>query len=129
EVRHRLAVLDAAAAGVRDRSVDVEAIRSEFQQMIETWRRLLAAHHPADGEQRCPRCRSWGRARRWPCPVWLSAHRSLITTELTAAPGRRDDPAGADPTPGAGGMPDAVASCLPTGAAASGRHARSGGAR
>ena len=33
--------------------------------------RLLKAHYPVNGTNRCPRCRNWwGKRRAWPCQVW-----------------------------------------------------------
>lgn len=85
QVRARLAVLDLQAAGMLRRTVEVMELRGQLRSLIRAWRRLLAAHHPVDGRSRCPRCRSWwGRRRRWPCPVWRTAHTSLATHQLLA---------------------------------------------
>ncbi|MGH4026385.1 MAG: hypothetical protein ACRDRV_17560 [Pseudonocardiaceae bacterium] len=79
EIGHRLAVLDLVAAGARPAPVDLARVRAELDTLITMWRRLLQAHHPADGQRRCPRCHTWwGSRRRWPCDVWRSAHTSLV---------------------------------------------------
>ncbi|MGH3798087.1 MAG: hypothetical protein ACRDSP_24805 [Pseudonocardiaceae bacterium] len=86
QVRAQLAVLDLQAAGVMRRAVDVEGVRAQLRGLIGAWRRLLEIHHPADGESRCPRCRSWwGHRRRWPCGVWRLAHTSLVACQVGAA--------------------------------------------
>lgn len=151
QVRAQLAVLDLQAAGVVRRAVDVQVVCGQLRSLIGVWRRLLEAHHPPDGTSRCPRCRSWwGRRRRWPCPVWRTAHSSLAVHQVpapdavasaaawvrTASPVRplgvriipksRQSPAGRN-APRAGGTPGAATpdpTAPPTGAAAPGTSRR-----
>ena len=83
-VRERLRELDLVAAGLRARSrQELDRVRAELADLIRAWRRLLEVH-VADDRGRCPRCRGWWRARRWPCRVWLTAHEQLITYDLAA---------------------------------------------
>lgn len=81
EVFHRLRQLDMVALGEAGySSVDIERIRTEMTTRIQWWRRLLSQHQPLNGGTKCPRCRTWGgwARRRWPCPVWTTAHRYLL---------------------------------------------------
>ena len=40
--------------------------------------RLLRAHYPPKGSNRCPRCRTWwGKPRAWPCQAWRDEVRRI----------------------------------------------------
>ncbi|MGH3772611.1 MAG: hypothetical protein ACRDRW_14645 [Pseudonocardiaceae bacterium] len=51
--------------------------RRHIQAIAGGWRELLVQHQP-DATGRCPVCAGWLRRRRWPCEVWVTAHRHLI---------------------------------------------------
>ncbi|APU17256.1 MULTISPECIES: hypothetical protein [Actinoalloteichus] len=72
----RLTMLDEAA---EREDVDILAplARAELQRLADGWRLLLTVHQP-DEDGRCRACPSGWRRRRWPCKVWLLAHRHLI---------------------------------------------------
>ncbi len=81
QVRAQLAVLDLQAAGVTRCPVNVEVVRAQLPGLIVAWWRLLQTHHPADGESRCSRCRSWwGRGAA--LAVWRTAHTSLVVCQV-----------------------------------------------
>lgn len=80
--RVRRAVLDRLAA-VEDLAVRAGATlsaplaRRHIHTITDGWRELLVQHQP-DPTGRCPVCSGWLRRRRWPCDVWVTAHRHLI---------------------------------------------------
>ncbi len=77
EVRRRLRELEITA----EHAPDIEFGRELFRATTML-RQLLAGHFPLLGT-RCPGCRSrWGRSRRWPCRVWLTAHAVLASRPI-----------------------------------------------
>ncbi|HYZ37732.1 MAG TPA: hypothetical protein VE673_13585 [Pseudonocardiaceae bacterium] len=78
----RRAVLDrltaveemAARAGA---TLSAPLARRHIRTITDGWRELLVKHQP-DPTGRCPVCSGWLRHRRWPCDVWVTAHRHLI---------------------------------------------------
>jgi hypothetical protein len=64
-----------------------------MQTLTGGWRELLTQHQP-DLTGRCPLCVGWLRHRRWPCEVWVTAHRHLVSdgTELIERPARNSNP-------------------------------------
>lgn len=74
-VLHRLDMLD-RAAGQAEPSTLLPLARTELARLADGWRLLLQTHR-ADEAGRCQACQR-GRSRRWPCPVWRSAHEQLI---------------------------------------------------
>lgn len=80
--RLRRAVLERLAAveemAVRTGSQQsVRAARNHLRTIADGWREVLIEHQP-DVNGRCPGCSRWLRRRRWPCQVWMTAHRHLI---------------------------------------------------
>lgn len=75
-VLERLAAVEemAARAGA---TLSAPLARKHIQTITEGWRELLVQHQP-DATGRCPVCSGWLRHRRWPCEVWVTAHRHLI---------------------------------------------------
>ena len=78
----RRAVLERLAAveemAVRTGShLSVRVARTHLKTITGGWRELLLEHQP-DLKDRCPVCSGWLRRRRWPCQVWVTAHRHLI---------------------------------------------------
>lgn len=69
----------------------VRLARTEIRRMTDGWRELLTSHQP-DDDGRCPQCSGWFRRRRWPCPVWLSAHHHLIGDSLWHKPRPKPSP-------------------------------------
>lgn len=80
--RVRRAVLERLAA-VEEMAVRAGAAlsgpvaRKHIRTITDGWRELLIEHQP-DPTGRCPVCSGWLRRRRWPCEVWVTAHRHLI---------------------------------------------------
>jgi hypothetical protein len=80
--RVRRAVLERLAA-VEEMAVRAGATlsaplaRRHIRTITDGWRELLVQHQP-DPTGRCPVCSGWLRRRRWPCDVWVTAHRHLI---------------------------------------------------
>jgi hypothetical protein len=64
----------AARAGV---TLSAPLARRHIQTITDGLRELLVQHQP-DATGRCPVCSGWLRRRRWPCDVWVTAHRHLI---------------------------------------------------
>jgi hypothetical protein len=75
-VLERLAAVEeiAARAGA---TLSAPLARRHIQTITDGWRELLIQHQP-DATGRCPVCSGWLRRRRWPCDVWVTAHRHLI---------------------------------------------------
>lgn len=73
-VLNRLAAVD-KAADQTDPAKLLPVARTELRRLADSWRRLLTDHR-ADPTGRCEACRA--RNRRWPCPVWRTAHEQLI---------------------------------------------------
>ncbi|MGH3815712.1 MAG: hypothetical protein ACRDUV_25215 [Pseudonocardiaceae bacterium] len=96
--RVRRAVLERLAA-VEEMAVRAGAVlsgpvaRKHIRTITKGWRELLIEHQP-DPTGRCPVCSGWLRRRRWPCDVWVTAHRHLIgdATEPIERPVRRSHP-------------------------------------
>ena len=51
--------------------------RAELHRLAAAWRTLLTMHE-RDDDGRCRACPGLIRRRRWPCHIWLIAHRHLI---------------------------------------------------
>jgi hypothetical protein len=86
-VFERLAAVEAMAARA-GATLSAPLARRHLQSFTGGWRELLSKHQP-DPTGRCPLCVGWLRRRRWPCEVWVTAHRHLIgdgagLIELTA---------------------------------------------
>ena len=88
----RLAAVEeiAARAGA---TLSAPLARRHIQTITDGWRELLVQHQP-DLTGRCPVCSGWLRRRRWPCDVWVTAHRHLIGdgTEPLERPGKNSNP-------------------------------------
>jgi hypothetical protein len=91
-VLERLAAVEeiAARAGA---TLSAPLARRHIQTITDGWRELLVQHQP-DLTGRCPVCSGWLRRRRWPCDVWVTAHRHLIGdgTEPLERPGKNSNP-------------------------------------
>jgi hypothetical protein len=91
-VLERLAAVEeiAARAGA---TLSAPLARRHIQTITDGWRELLVQHQP-DLTGRCPVCSGWLRRRRWPCEVWVTAHRHLIGdgTEPIERPVRNSNP-------------------------------------
>lgn len=72
----RLAVLEEIAARAAA-TLSAPLARKHIQTIAGGWRELLIQHQ-VDATGRCPVCSGWVRRRRWPCEVWVTAHRHLI---------------------------------------------------
>lgn len=77
--RLRRAVLErlAAVEEMAVQNLPVRVARTQLKIITDGWRGLLLEHQP-DPRGRCPVCSGWLRRRRWPCPVWVTAHQHLI---------------------------------------------------
>ncbi|HET9255630.1 MAG TPA: hypothetical protein VFO16_10560 [Pseudonocardiaceae bacterium] len=75
-VLERLAAVEEMAARA-SATLSAPLARRHLQTITEGWRELLVQHQP-DPTGRCPVCSGWLRRRRWPCEVWVTAHRHLI---------------------------------------------------
>jgi hypothetical protein len=91
-VLERLAAVEemTARAGA---TLSAPLARRHIRTITGGWRELLAQHQP-DSTGRCPVCSGWLRRRRWPCEVWVTAHRHLIgdNTDLIERPARNSNP-------------------------------------
>ncbi len=91
-VLERLAAVEeiAARAGA---TLSAPLARRHIQTITDGWRELLVQHQP-DPSGRCPVCSGWLRRRRWPCEVWVTAHRHLIGdgTEPTERAAKNSNP-------------------------------------
>jgi hypothetical protein len=69
------------------RAVDVSSramlAETELVRLIVAWRALLGEHEPGQ-DGRCPSCSGWRQRRGYRCRVWVSAHRHLVTGEVTS---------------------------------------------
>lgn len=77
-VLDRLRYLDQLATRADRRSLALLA-ETEFVRMTRAWQDLLRAHQP-DEDGNCRECSGRRRPRRFPCSVWIVAHRSLVST-------------------------------------------------
>lgn len=75
-VLSRLVALEAIAARAGAK-LSAPVGRKHTQVITEGWRELLIQHQ-VDATGRCPVCAGWLRRRRWPCEMWVTAHRRLI---------------------------------------------------
>ncbi|HEX3782953.1 MAG TPA: hypothetical protein VHX38_25075 [Pseudonocardiaceae bacterium] len=82
-VLNRLAALEHIAEDGADGGLEARLplARSELYRLADGWRLLLTVHS-AGADGRCRACPGWVRRRRWPCPVWLMAHRHLLGDTL-----------------------------------------------
>lgn len=91
-VLDRLTAVEAMAARA-GATLSAPLARRHIQTFTVGWRELLSQHQP-DPTGRCPLCVGWLRRRRWPCQVWLTAHRHIIgdVTRLIEWPARNSNP-------------------------------------
>lgn len=75
-VLERLTAVEAMAARA-GATLSAPLARRHIQTFAVGWRELLSQHQP-DPKGRCPLCVGWLLRRRWPCKVWVTAHRHLI---------------------------------------------------
>jgi hypothetical protein len=75
-VLERLAAVEEMAVQTGSH-LSVRVARTHLKTITGGWRELLLEHQP-DLKGRCPVCSGWLRRRRWPCQVWVTAHRHLI---------------------------------------------------
>ncbi len=92
-VLERLAAVEEMATRAAGAALSVPVARKQIQTITDGWRELLVQHQP-DATGRCPVCSGWLRRRRWPCEVWVTAHRHLIGdgTEPIERPTRTSNP-------------------------------------
>jgi hypothetical protein len=91
-VLERLAAVEAVAARA-GATLSAPLARRHLRTITDGWRELLVQHQP-DSTGRCPVCSGWLRRRRWPCDVWVTAHRHLIGdgTEQLERLGKNSNP-------------------------------------
>ncbi|HEY6422778.1 MAG TPA: hypothetical protein VIY28_05915 [Pseudonocardiaceae bacterium] len=91
-VVERLAVVEEMAERA-SAALSVPMVRRHIRTITGGWRELLVQHQP-DPSGRCPVCSGWLRRRRWPCAVWMTAHRHLIgdVTEPFERPAQKSHP-------------------------------------
>ncbi|CAM3441630.1 hypothetical protein KIPE111705_08870 [Kibdelosporangium persicum] len=53
---------------------------ADLGNLSSAMREILELHQP-DCHGRCRGCRGWRRQRRFPCRIWLIAHRHLLVPE------------------------------------------------
>lgn len=98
----RLATLQQAARGLRAPQ-ELGQIREDLADIVRRWRRLMVAHTPTAGADRCPSCRDWWGRRRWPCAVWTTGRGWLLGLDgATGLTSRTAPDAGASTTTSAG---------------------------
>ena len=90
-VLQRLAAVEEMAGQAA--MLSAPSARRHIRTITDGWRELLIQHQP-DATGRCPVCSGWLRRRRWPCEVWVTAHRHLIGdgTESLDRPARNSNP-------------------------------------
>ncbi|MGH3786159.1 MAG: hypothetical protein ACRDRG_06305 [Pseudonocardiaceae bacterium] len=90
-VLQRLAAVEELAGQAA--MLSAPSARRHIRTITDGWRELLIQHQP-DATGRCPVCSGWLRRRRWPCEVWVTAHRHLIgdSTEPFDRPARNSNP-------------------------------------
>lgn len=60
-------------------ALDALAHKAELQHLTAAMQEILALHQP-DSHGRCRGCsHGWRRHHKFPCRVWLIAHRHLLT--------------------------------------------------
>ncbi|MGH3707387.1 MAG: hypothetical protein ACRDRQ_04620 [Pseudonocardiaceae bacterium] len=91
-VLERLAAVEEMAARA-SATLSVPLARRHIKTIAGGWRKVLTDHQP-DATGRCPVCSGWLRRRRWPCEVWVTAHRHLIgdNTDLIERLPRNSNP-------------------------------------